>query len=733
MAELTRFLEETRARTSAGGTNGTAKTSRYHPSLSSHDLLDIYRLMYTSRRCDDLELALLKQGKAWFSISGAGTEACCAAAGKILRPTDPICPFYRDRATVLARGVTPYELFLELVAAADDPASGGHNMPAHWGHKRLAIIPQTSPTGSQCLPAQGLAEAIVKTPRVLKQGTYPSDAVVYTSLGDASTNQGEVYEALKAATATRSPVIFHIIDNGWGISVPTYESFAQDDVSEYFASWPNLLRLKIDGTNVRESWDAFHQAVQHTRSRRGPALVHSSVVRLYSHSASDDQKKYRLKSDIQKDEERDPLPKFARELVAFGIATAEHLLDLNQKIDVELRQAQVKALEQPRTDPARLELSTYNYDKARSAALYQKYTAGRKSKYAGQLFVMAEAINRALEEQMEADPRLVMWGEDIADLHAKYFQTHEEELEGKGGVFGVTRGLQRKLGADRVWNSPLAEATIVGKAMGFSLQGYLPVPEVQFRDFINPAWQQLIDEVSTLSFRSNGNFSSPMVIRCASGGYLLGAGAIWHSEVGAGQIMAHPGLRVAVPSNARNAAAAIRGAIYSGDPVLFLEPKALYRRKGGYFDTPFPDFDAVAWPGEGTEVYGEGEDLTIVTYGNTAPLCHEALGELKKQGVNARLLNLVWLFPLDEETIRRHADETGLMLIVEEDKRRCGAGTHIADAIYSDRALRRRVDVERLAAKNTRVSYGPIGEAATLPQLPDIIRTAVDFVKSARS
>jgi 2-oxoisovalerate dehydrogenase E1 component len=719
-----------RAPSSNGHANGASK---YHPTLSAKELLDIYRIMYTSRRCDDLELAVLKQGKAWFSISSAGTEAACVAAGKILRSTDPLCPFYRDRTTCLARGVTPYEMFLELVAAADDPASGGHNMPAHWGHKRLAVIPQTSPTGSQCLPAQGLAEAIVKTPRHLKQGVYPADAVVYTSLGDASTNQGEVYETLKAATATRSPLIIHIIDNGWGISVPTYESFAEHDVSRYFRDWPNLLLLKIDGTNFRESWNAFHQAVQFARNRQGAVLVHSSVVRLYSHSASDDQKKYRLKADIQRDEERDPIPKFARELVAFGVATPDQLISINEQVEVELREAQTRAMAQPKCDVTRLEICTYNYDKPTSQALFQKYTAGRKSKYAGQLHVMAEAINRAMEEQMETDPRIVMWGEDIADLHVKYFKSHNEELEGKGGVFGVTRGLQRKFGSDRVWNSPLAEATIVGKAMGFSLQGYLPIPEVQFRDFINPAWQQLIDEISTLSFRSNGAYSSPMVIRCASGGYLLGAGAIWHSELGAGHIMAHPGLRVAVPSNARNGAAAMRGAIYCGDPVLFLEPKALYRRKGGYFDTPYPDFDTVAWPGEGTEIYGDGDDLTIISYGNTTPLCHLALEELAKQGIHARLINLVWLYPLDESTIRRHADETGLVLIVEEDKRRCGAGTHIADAIYSDRSLRRRVDVERLSAKNTRVSYGPIGEAAILPQLPDIVRTAVDFVKSAKS
>lgn len=729
VAELTRFLSESSANGTFVPSNGRA-TAEYCPELSREGLLELYRIMVTSRLVDDQELRLLKQGKAWFSISGAGAEAACAAAGTLLRKTDPIAAFYRDRATCLARGVTPYEMFLQLLACAEDPASAGHQMPAHWGHRELAILSGTSPTGSQCLGAQGLAEAIAKTSRILGSGTYPNDSVVYTSIGDAATFQGEFYESVKAAVATRSPVVFHIVDNGWGISVPTYESHSDGDVSAYFRGFPNLTIFKCDGTDVRESLSTFRRAIDHSRLGRGPAMVHSRVVRLYSHSASDDQKKYRLKSDLAVEDERDPLPKFARELVAYGMASPDELLQIVRTAEEEVRRASDKALTRPKTDVTKIESSVYNFDPPRAQAAYRKVVAGRSSQYKGQDLPMAEAINRAMSELMETDPRIVMWGEDIADLHVRYLKNHNEELEGKGGVFGVTRGLQRRHGGHRVWNSPLAEATIVGKAIGFSLQGFLPVVEIQFRDFLNPAWQQLVDEVATMSFRTGGAYQVPMVIRMASGGYLLGAGALHHSEMAAGPLLYNPGLRVAVPSTPRNAAAAIRGAIYCGDPVLFLEPKALYRRRGGFFATPFPDFDMVAFPGEGSEVYGDGEDLTLVAYGNTAALCYDALPRLEQEGIRARLVNLVWLHPIDEDLVREHAEATGRVLIVDEDRRRCGAGSHIADCIYKDRALRREVDVERLAARDSRVSYGLVGEQFCLPQLDDVLRASRELVSA---
>lgn len=739
LTELRRYLEEARGTTTTsalesywnlkGPMNGglDRKIPHYHPRLRHRDVIQVYRAMYTSRRCDDYELSFLKRGLAWFTISAAGAEAVLAAAGKALRNTDPMCPYYRDRTTCLIRGVTPYEMFLEALACADDPASGGHQMPAHWGHEPLGIISQTSPTGSQCLPALGIAEAVTRTRAIMGSGRFPNDAVVYVSIGDASINQGEFYESVKQAVLSRSPLVVHVLDNGWGISTPDYEQHGDFDPGDFFKRFPGVTYLRCDGTDFRQSFDALSAAVERCRSGRGPVLVHSKVVRLYSHSASDDQRKYRTPSDVGVEEERDPIPKFARELIRFDLASAEDLLRINEEIEAELRDAADRALKQPKTDVERIEVCIHNYDKANSKKQYEKYVAGRKSKYAGQNLVMAEAINRAISELMETDKRIVMWGEDIADVHQKYLKI-SDSLEGKGGVFGVTRGLQKAY-PGRVWNAPLAEASIVGKAMGYSLQGFLPVIEVQFRDFLNPAWQQLVDEIATLSFRSNAKWRAPMVIRMASGGYLLGAGAIWHSELAAGPLLYHPGLMVAVPSNARNAAAAIRGAIYSGDPVVFLECKALYRRRGGWFDTPYPDFDYVAWPGEGTEIYGEGKDLTLISWGNTTPICIEAMKPLEGQGVKTRLVNLVWLHPLDEKSVRTHAEATGKVLIVDEDRRRCGASSHVADAIYGDRALRRKVDVERLCSKNSRVPYGAGGEQYVLPQVQDVVRTALELVK----
>ncbi len=734
IADLTKFLKEEAVTTqklkfieSADGELGFHHTP-YHPHLGRTELLDIYAKMYTSRRADDFEVLLLKQGKGNFTISCAGVEAVGVCAGKVLRKTDPLCPYYRDRALVLTRGVTPYEMFLEAVFSSKDPASSGRQMPSHFGNRKLGVVPQTSPTGSQMLPAQGLAEAVAKTAKLLSKSEYPADSVVYVSIGDDAVSQGEFYEAIKSACQYSSPIVFHIIDNGFGISVSIEETIPAYDPSAMFKSMPGLKILKCDGTSVRESYNAFREAVNYARSRKGPALVHSKVVRLYSHSSSDDQRKYRTKEEIARDNERDPIPKFARELVSYGIATPEELIQINEAIEEEMRRSLDQAVQEPKTDTTILFSRTYNYTKEKTLEEYRKITGGKKSSYAGQTFVIADALNRCLDELMAFDERIIMWGEDVADLSPSRLKNHPE-LEGKGGVFGVTKGLQRKHGTERVFNSPLAEASIVGKAMGYSIQGFIPIPEIQFRDFLNPAWQVLIDEISTLSFRSCASFTCPMVIRMASSGYLMGAGAIWHSENGVGPILNQPGLRVAVISNPRNAVGALRAAVYCGDPVVFIEPKALYRRRSEYFAQPYPDFDFVQWLGEENEIYGDGKDIAIITYGNLANICCTLLPELKANGVNAKLVVLTWLNPLNEELIRRVADETGKILIADEDRRTCGAGTAIADVIYRDKSLRKRVDVERIAAKDSRVPFGDIGERVILPQPEDIVKTAISLVR----
>lgn len=715
-----------------GRLNGHPETiPEYHRTLTVDDLLGMYRTMVLSRRIDDRELMLQRQGQAWFSASTAGKEAALVAAGKVLRPTDPVWGYYRDRTLVLMKGFTAREMLLQAVAAAADPSSGGRQMPEHWGSPERAVVIYASPVGIQCIPSAGLAEAIAATKRLLETGRFPADAVVYTSLGDGTTAEGEFYESLRAAINARAPLLVHLMDDGYGISVPVAEQVPGGDVVALFRGWPNLTVIENDGTDVRASYDAFRQAAARCRSGGGPVLLRSKVLRLYSHSSTDDMKKYRPREEIAIElEERDPILKFARELVEYGIASPRELQDLNREVEAEVLRAVDEVLKLPKTDAGRLLSNIYAYDPPAAKNAYAAATRGRRAEKAGATLVMADAINACLAELMEMLPHVVMWGEDIADLSREDFYRHPH-LEGKGGVFGVTKGLQRRFGPDRVMNSPIAEASIVGRACGWSLQGFLPIVEIQFRDYLNPAWQQLVDQVATLHWRSDGRFACPLVIRMAYGGYLGGAGALWHSESANGPLLHHPGLRLCVPSNPEDAVGLLRAAAFCGDPVLFAEPKARYRYRDAFTERRYPGLDFVLWPGT-SRCYGQGSDLAIVTYGTTASLCFRALQILEAEGIRARMIDLCWLNPLDAEGIRAAADDCGLVLIVEEDRRTCGAGAAIADVIYRDRELRRRVDVERLAARDCRVSYGPVGERAVLPQLEDILRAARDLVKAGR-
>ncbi|MBI4564859.1 MAG: dehydrogenase [Planctomycetes bacterium] len=696
----------------------------------------MFRAMLLSRLLDERELMLQKQMQAWFSIFGAGKEAAQVAAGKVLRPEDPIWGYYRDRAILIQRGVTPAEMLMQAVAADRDPASAGRQMPAHFGHAEKAVVIQGSPVGFHCIPSVGLAEAIAKTQGLLKSGRYPPDAVVYTSLGDGTTAEGEFYEAMRAAILCRAPVIVHLQDDGFGISVPLEEQVPGEDLLALFRGWPGLAIWDVDGTDVRESYDAFVRAAAHGRARRGPALVRSRTLRLMSHSSTDDMRKYRIASDIAKEFERDPIPKFARELLAYQVARPAELIEILERTKREVEAATAEVLKLPKTDPKRFLTEIYAYDPKAAQERWAGATAGRRSEWAGRVIPLADSMRRALHELMEIEPRIVMWGEDIADLSPKMLERHPE-LKGKGGVFGITEGLQRKYGPERVANSPIAEASIVGRAVGYAVQGFIPVVEVQFRDYLNPAWQQLVDQAATMRWRSGATFHCPMVIRMSYGGYLGGAGAMWHSESANGPLLHHPGIRVCVPGNARDAVALLRAAAFCDDVVCYMEPKALYRRndaafglaKGEYMDQPYPDFDVVAWPGESV-TYGKGKDLTFISYGNTSPLCLRAMHELEKEGVRGRLVDLRWLNPLDEEAIRVAAEDCGKVLIVDEDRRTCGAGAAIADVIYRDLELRRRVDVERVAAMDCRVSYGPIGERAVLPQIEDILIAAQAIIKT---
>jgi 2-oxoisovalerate dehydrogenase E1 component len=712
--------------------NGHGETiPAFHPTLTLGELLHVYRTMIVSRKLDDRELMLQRQGQAWFSASCAGKEAVLCALGLVLRPTDPLWGYYRDRALILMRGMTMREMLMASVASAADPSSGGRQMPEHWSDPARAICPYLSPVGANVIPAAGLAESMKLTDELLDgNGRFPGDSVVYTATGDGTTAEGEVYEGLRAAINAKAPLIYHLMDDGFGISVPVSEQVPGGDVGALFSSWPGLTYFKVDGTDFRASYDAARRGVELCRSGRGPVLLHSKVLRLYSHSSTDDMRKYRPKEDVNIEfEERDPIVKIARELVEYAIASPAQLQQIHEDVSTEILKAVDEVLNLPKTDVSRFMSTIYAYDPSKAKADYAEATAGRKSASAGKPLVMADAINTCLGELMEARPEIVMWGEDVADLSKEHFG--RTELEGKGGVFGLTKGLQRRFGPDRVSNSPIAEASIVGRASGWALQGFCPIVEVQFRDYLSPAWQQLVDQVATMRWRSDGKYGNPMVIRMAYGGYLGGAGAIWHSESANGPILHYPGVRLCAPSNAEDAVGLLRAAAFCGDPVAYCEAKSRYRFRDEFMERKYPDWDFVLWPGS-SRLYGDGKDLAIITYGTSTTLCFRAMQMLEADGIRARMLDLCWLNPMDHNAIRAAADDCGLVLIVDEDRRTCGAGGAIADVIYRDRALRRRVDVERIATKDCRVSYGPVGERAILPQSDEILRTARDLVKSRR-
>jgi 2-oxoisovalerate dehydrogenase E1 component len=692
--------------------------------LDRATLLDFYRTMYTARRLDDKELHLKRQNLVYFQISGAGHEAVQVAAASVLRPGyDWFYPYYRDRALCLQLGIPPIDHMLAAVAAKTDPNSGARQMPNHWSDPRLHIVSRSSATGMQFLQAVGAAEAGYRyslIEEIQDRATlFAEDEIVYVSSGDGTTSEGEFWESLNTACNLKLPVLFLVEDNGYAISTPVEVQTAGGSISMLVTGFPDLYIEECDGTDIFASYEAVSRAATHCRERRGPALVHAHVIRPYSHSQSDDEQNYRPEEERAADARRDPIRKLANHLLNNRIASRAQLERIEAEVDEEINEATDRALAvgQPSKDSATLYIYSPDVDPTSA-----DFDTEAEVKFQGGEGTMVDLVNRCLHEEMRRNPRIVVLGEDIADC------SREENLDcvkGKGGVFKVTANLQRQFGSSRVFNAPLAEANIIGRAMGMATRGLKPVAEIQFFDYIWPAYMQLHNEVPLLRWRSNNGWKCPMVVRVPIGGYLKG-GAIYHSMSGANLFTSIPGWRVVMPSTALDANGLLRTAIRSDDPVMFLEHKHLYRQ--AYNKSQYPDANFMIPFGK-AKVVREGTDITVITYGALVQRSLVAAKEAAKNDISVEVIDLRSLNPYDWQAIETSVKKTSRVLVAYEDMISWGYGAEIAARISDELFEYLDAPVKRVAAQDCFVAYAPNVEDAILPQTDDVLKAVQELAK----
>jgi 2-oxoisovalerate dehydrogenase E1 component len=695
--------------------------------------------MVLSRRLDDKEIQLKNQSQIFFQISGAGHEAILVAAGMALKPGyDWFFPYYRDRALALVLGLTPYEMLLAAVGAKDDPASGGRMMPSHWSKPSLHIVQGSSATGTQCLHAAGCGEASKRLPLLgappppghpsghataqsprgggpgaaaaLGAPAVHDDEVTYVSIGDGATGEGEFWEFLNAICAERLPVVCLVEDNGYAISCPAEYHTPGGDISRLVESFPNLEVIRVDGTDIVQSARAMREAVAYARARKGPALVHARVIRPYSHSHSDDERCYKPPAERELEATRDPITQLAQLLISESLATEEEIAQIRREVDAAIAEAADRALKAARPPLESAGLWVYSPDVDPTSEAF--HTAASPE---GKPETMVALINRTLHDEMARNPLMVVFGQDVADVSRPELL---EKVSGKGGVFKATHGLQKTFGSVRVFNSPLAEANIVGRSIGMAVRGLKPVVEIQFFDYIWPAMMQIRDELSMLRYRSANTYEAPVVIRVATGGYLRGGG-VYHSQSGE-SIFAHcPGLRIAFPSTAADAVGLLRTSIRCDDPVMFFEHKHLYRQTYNKSEYPGPDYMIPFARGAERR---PGTDVVIVTWGALVQRSIVAAQMAEKTGVSAGVIDLRTIMPYDWDMIADAVKRTSRVIVAHEDQLTCGFGAEIAARIAEELFEHLDAPVTRVGAMDTPVAYAPELEEVILPQTDDILK-----------
>ena len=724
------------AQKQAPGTKAPQQTTDRHVAagLTAAQLIEFYRLMYLSRRTDDREILMKRQQKIFFQISCAGHEALLVAAGLALKPAyDWFFPYYRDRALCLALGSSVEDQMLQAVGAADDPASGGRQMPSHWTSRKLNIVSPSSSTATQCLHAVGCAEAgryFTNHPqaarkvdgdyREFKDVRFHGDEVAYVSIGEGSTSQGEFWESLNTASNAKLPVLYVIEDNGYAISTPVEANTPGGNISRLIANFPNFHFAEIDGTDAIASYEAMVEAVAYCRSGKGPAVVHGHVTRPYSHSLSDDERLYRSDEELQADALRDPISRMQIWLLREGLLDAAGINELERKVDEEVQRASDRAMEAVLPKPDTILKHVYSEDLRPDDARYEtavEATADPSER------TMLDLINKCMRDEMARDERVVVFGEDVADA-TRDKDLRAGKIKGKGGVFKVTHGLQKEFGNDRVWNSPLAEANIVGRAIGMSVRGMKPVVEIQFFDYIWPAMHQMRNELALMRWRSNGQFNCPVVMRVPTGGYLTG-GSIYHSQSGESIFTHTPGVRVVMPSNALDAIGLLRTAIRCDDPVLFLEHKRLYRETFGRSAYPGPNY---CIPFGKARIVKPGKDMTVITYGAVVPRALQAAQRLQReQGIDVEIIDLRSLSPYDWEAIAESVRKTSRVIVAHEDMLSWGYGAEIAARIGDELFHDLDAPVRRVGAMDTFVAYQPLLEDVILPQAEHLFKAMVSL------